>query len=165
MKRQLCFYILLKLKCVRLCGSYAPIIYSLSLAYNPLEDNNINIKEIFHETSTNSLSSNTKDNIEHEQTTETNTTGSSNTSGSSNSSSFNNGSSLNVASDTPQGQINKEEILQGKYATSTSANESSSEVEDFTNTSSNNTLTNKDVRSDNYSHDSSGNVETDTWRK
>lgn len=35
-------------------------------------------------------------------------------------------SGLNVNSDTPQGQINKTEILQGKYASSTSAGESTS---------------------------------------
>lgn len=44
------------------------------------------------------------------------------TSGSTNSSS----SGLSVNSDTPQGQINKDEILKGKYASSTGAGESSS---------------------------------------
>lgn len=42
----------------------------------------------------------------------------------SNSSTNSSGSGLTVSSDTPQGQISKTEILQGKYATSTGANES-----------------------------------------
>lgn len=36
------------------------------------------------------------------------------------------GSGLDVSSDTPQGQINKSEILQGKYASSTGATENTS---------------------------------------
>ena len=49
------------------------------------------------------------------------------TSGSSSSASTQtNASGLSVASDTPQGQINKDEILQGKYASSTGANENAS---------------------------------------
>ena len=38
-----------------------------------------------------------------------------------------NSSGLNVGSDTPQGQINKTEILQGKYATGTNASEAEAE--------------------------------------
>lgn len=38
-----------------------------------------------------------------------------------------NSSGLNVGSDTPQGQINKAEILQGKYATGTNASEAEAE--------------------------------------
>lgn len=38
-----------------------------------------------------------------------------------------NSSGLNVGSDTPQGQINKSEILQGKYATGTNASEAEAE--------------------------------------
>ena len=44
-----------------------------------------------------------------------------------------NGTSLGVQSDTPQGQINKNEILQGKWASSTGA----SEIENSSNSSSN----------------------------
>lgn len=39
-------------------------------------------------------------------------------------------SGLSVNSDTPQGQVNKTEILQGKYASSTGAGESESKIQD-----------------------------------
>ena len=39
-------------------------------------------------------------------------------------------SGLTVNSDTPQGQISKDEILQGKYASSTGANETNNQVKD-----------------------------------
>lgn len=74
--------------------TYAPIIYSASIKYDPLV--NVNFSETYSGTnSDNSQSS-------------TNSTG----------------SGLVVNSDTPQGQINKNEILSGKYASSTGANES-----------------------------------------
>lgn len=41
-----------------------------------------------------------------------------------------NGNGLSISSDTPQGQIDKNEILQGKYATSTNGNESTTSSED-----------------------------------
>ena len=61
-------------------------------------------------------------------------TGKSNSNASSNSSS----SGLNISSDTPQGQINKENILNGSYATSTSAQEGEAKATqiDETNTES-----------------------------
>lgn len=74
--------------------TYAPIIYSASIKYDPLV--NVNFSETY-----------------------TGKTG--DTSSASNNM---NGSGLVVGSDTPQGQINKADILEGKYASSTSANES-----------------------------------------
>ena len=56
--------------------------------------------------------------------------------GTSNSTSNNNGSGLTINSDTPQGQINKEEILQGKYASSTTATDTENTITD--NSTSNN---------------------------
>ncbi len=47
------------------------------------------------------------------------------------------------------GQISKEQILQGYYASSTSANESESEIEDTTNSSSSNTLSNTEKKTQN----------------
>lgn len=81
---------------------YLPLIYSVNINYDPLV--NVDYTETFNRSadSTNSGTSN------------------SNTSG------------LTVNSDTPQKQINKNEILSGKYASSTGANE----VADETNTSS-----------------------------
>lgn len=57
--------------------------------------------------------------------------------GESNSESSNNSSGLGINSDTPEGQISKTEILEGKYASQTNASESTSNISDETNTSSN----------------------------
>ena len=54
--------------------------------------------------------------------------------GKSNSTSQNNASGLNVNSDTPEGQISKEQILQGAYASQTNASETESEINDNTTT-------------------------------
>lgn len=67
--------------------------------------------------------------------TESNSKGKS--SGTSKSNSKNNGSGLNVSSDTPQGQINKTNILNGSYASQTNASETESNVQDETSTNSN----------------------------
>lgn len=82
--------------------TYAPLIYSASIKYDPLV--NVNYTETFDRTTDNSG-----------QVTG-NTTA--------------NGSSLAVSSDTPQGQIDKDEILKGKYASQTSATESDSTTSD-----------------------------------
>ena len=81
-----------------------PLIYSNSIQYDPLV--NVDYTESFERSST----------------------------GSATSTSTNNGSGLAVNSDTPQGQINKEDILAGTYATSTGASESTSNINDNSNT-------------------------------
>lgn len=78
----------------------APLIYSAAIEYDPLI--NVDVTESY--------------------------TGSS--SGGSNSSSTATGSGLTVNSDTPQGQISKTNILNGSYASSTGANETSNSVTD-----------------------------------
>ena len=83
-----------------------PLIYSASLQYNPLT--NVNYTETY-------TGENTSAN-----TTSSNSTATSDSSG------------LTVNSDTPQGQINKQSILNGTYASSTSANE----IEDTAHTTS-----------------------------
>ena len=89
----------------------APLIYSASLAYDPL----VNVD--FSETYTGS------------------------TTGSSTSNSTSTGSGLTVNSDTPQGEINKTNILSGKYASSTGANETSNTVGDTSSNSGTETYT------------------------
>lgn len=89
---------------------YLPLIYSSSIKYDPLV--NVDYTETFNRTA---------------DTTNN---------GTSNSNSNSNSSSLVVNSDTPQGQISKNEILQGKYATSTGATENESNMNDTTNTNS-----------------------------
>lgn len=83
-----------------LMETYAPIIYSASIKYDPLV--NVNFTE------------------EYSGSTDSN----------SQSSSTSNGSGLTVNSDTPQGQINKSAILSGSYASSTGANETENKVND-----------------------------------
>ena len=91
-----------------------PIIYSQYLKYDPLS--NVD----FTETYTREIVGNT--NMQ------------SNGRASSNSNSNSSGSGLQVNSDTPQGEISKQNILNGTYASSTSANESSnnSSINDIT---------------------------------
>ena len=92
------FILFAKDKMNEIMETYAPLIYSASIKYDPLV--NVNFTESYSGTTGNKSSS----------------------------SSSTNGSGLTVNSDTPQGQINKNEILQGKYASSTSASESDSKV-------------------------------------
>ena len=89
---------------------YLPLIYSNSINYDPLV--NVDYEESF--------SRNIKGN------------------GESTSTSTNEASGLSVNSDTPQGQINKESILGGEYASNTGASETESSIND-TSSNSNNT--------------------------
>lgn len=88
------FMMFVKDKLSEVMESYLPVIYSASLKFNPLD--NVNISETF----TSTTGANTQ------------TTSSGSTSG------------LGVNSDTPQGQISKSQILEGRFASSTGANES-----------------------------------------
>lgn len=89
----------------------APLIYSAAIKYDPLV--NVDFTETFDHTM--------------------------NGNGQSNSSSNTNGSGLTINSDTPQGQINKQAILNGSYASSTQGNETSGTVTDQSNSSTDNT--------------------------
>ena len=91
--------------------TYVPLIYSAAIKFDPLV--NVDFTEEFDRTNTNVSSSR--------------------------SSSKNNGSGLTVASDTPQGEINKENILKGKYATSTNANETENSITDSSDNQGNGT--------------------------
>lgn len=85
---------------------YLPLIYSSAIQYNPLV--NVDYTESFSRT----------EDIEN--------------TGSSESGSSSSSSSLGVNSDTPQGQISKQDILAGTYATSTGANENEASVDSST---------------------------------
>lgn len=80
--------------------TYAPLIYSASINYDPLV--NVNFTETY----------------------------AGNSDSQSNSSSNSTSSGLTVNSDTPQGQISKSHILQGRFASSTGANETENAVTD-----------------------------------
>lgn len=86
-----------------------PLIYSSSIKYDPLV------------------------NVDYTETFERNISGTGESSSTSNST----GTGLTVSSDTPQGQINKQAILSGAYASQTSASDTDNEISDSSNTSSN----------------------------
>lgn len=115
------FKIKVKDKLDLIMEKYAPLIYTNSLEYDLL------VNEDYTET--------------FSRTTSGSGTSSSINTGSS--SGTNTGSGLTVGSDTPQGQISKATILAGQYATTTSAAENTSTV---TGTSSN-TINNTDSNS------------------
>ena len=85
--------------------TYAPLIYSAAIKFDPLV--NVDYVEEFDRSSANTSSSR--------------------------SNSVNSGSGLTVSSDTPQGEISKNQILAGKYATSTNANETENSITDTSN--------------------------------
>lgn len=84
--------------------TYVPLIYSASIKFDPLV--NVDYTEVY--------------------------SGSNKSNSTSNSNSK--GSGLTVNSDTPQGQINKNTILGGAYASSTGANESENNINDASKT-------------------------------
>lgn len=94
---------------------YLPLIYSNAIEFDPLV------------------------NVDYTETFEREIEGEAKNQGSSNSSSNNTSSGLNVNSDTPQGQISKQAILQGNYASNTTANQNEAEINDRTNTQSSGT--------------------------
>lgn len=87
-----------------LMESYAPLLYSASIKYDPLV--NVDYTEEFDRSSDSSSKSNTVSN--------------------------NSGSGLSIQSDTPQGNIDKASILAGDYATSTTGTESQNNSTDVT---------------------------------
>ena len=99
-----------KIEMKKIMERYLPKIYSNFLEYDPLS--NVD----FTETYTRQIAGQTQNQ------------------GTSNSTSQNNASGLNVNSDTPQGQISKQAILGGSYASQTNASETESEIEDNTTT-------------------------------
>ena len=94
------FMLLAKDKMNEVMETYAPLIYSAAIKYDPLV--NVNFTETY----------------------------SGQTNSNSNSQSNSSSSGLTVNSDTPQGQISKTDILKGKYASSTGANENENQVSD-----------------------------------
>lgn len=112
---------------------YLPLIYSASITYDPLV--NVDYTESYEREATN-------------EGENTNNTSGTNTSTSSS-------SGLNVQSDTPQGQINKTSILNGAYASNTSANENS--INDSTNSSTTGSGTNSNTLNEEYTKRVKGN--------
>ena len=93
--------------------TYAPLIYSSSIKFDPLV--NVDYSEVY----------------EGENTSK------------SNSNSSSRGSGLTVNSDTPQGNISKSSILSGAYASSTGANETENNINDTSDSKSGQNYTKK----------------------
>ena len=91
--------------------TYAPLIYSSSIKFDPLV--NVDYTEEYAGENKNTSASN----------------------------STSNGSGLTVNSDTPQGNISKSAILQGDYASSTGANETENKIDDKSNSQGSNSYT------------------------
>lgn len=87
--------------------TYAPLIYSSSIKFDPLV--NVDYTEQYDGSNDSTNSSNSKST----------------------------GSGLTVNSDTPQGQISKANILNGNYASSTGANETQNDITDSSNSKGN----------------------------
>lgn len=94
-----------KIEMEKIMEEMLPLIYTTAISYDPLI--NVNYTETFQRTAAQE--------------------------GTSNSSSNNNATALNVVSDTPQGQINKQDILNGKYASGTTGSENEVNINDETN--------------------------------
>lgn len=115
----------------------APLIYSAAIKYDPLI--NVDYTETYAGENT------------------SNSTNSTSTSNSSNSSSTSNGSGLTVNSDTPQGQISKSAILNGSYASSTSANETTNSINDSSSNSGSSSNTGSNNGTQDYTKKIRGN--------
>lgn len=99
---------------------YLPLLYTTAIEYDPLI--NVDFKETF----------------------EREAEGTAKNQGNSNSNSNSNSTGVNVTSNTPQGQINKQEVLAGKYASQVNASETESNITDTTDTTSTGSSENKE---------------------
>ena len=135
-----------KVKMQEIMEAKLPIIWSTCLEYNPLT--NVDYEEKFTRKVEGSSASSS-------QTAGSESVGEdrvSQATGNASSTSSQEGSNLSVESDTPQGQISKSEILNGKYASKTVATESEATTENTTATSDSQTV------NDNIERTSAGTV-------
>ena len=105
------FKLFVKDKMREVMETYAPLIYSSAIKFDPLV--NVDFVESYEGMNA----------------------------GNANQNSNSNGTSLTISSDTPQGQINKANILAGNYATATSANENDNNITNTTDTKDTQTYT------------------------
>ena len=113
-----------------LMEEFLPLIYSSSLVYNPLND-----VDMYYDTERDTIVNN------------------SNTMNS-------NSSGISIYSDTPMGQINKSKILDGSYATNTTANET-----DGTSTSTGNQVGDENTKRHEYGRRSTNQKLISDYRK
>lgn len=106
-----------------------PLIYSNSISYDPLINNDLT------------------------ETLEREVDGTTSTNGESTSEATNNSDGFSMQSDTPQGGLLKQDIIDGKYGTQANSSESNSTINDSTNSSSSGTSNN----TENYTKNIKGN--------
>ena len=135
-----------KVKLQEIMGNYLPIIYTTSLNYNPLVNETFSESEQLYKSK-----SDVKNSTINASTSSTGQNASTSSSSS---------SGLVVNSDTPQGQISKQGILQGDYASSTQANENESSISDTTATNTSGSSQNQEATTntgnENYTKTKSG---------
>ena len=124
---------------------YLPIIYTNAVDYDPFESVDFHITEERH--------------IDTDNTG--NTEGASHSTSNSTSTNISNNSDYQVNSDTPQTNINKNDILTGKYATSANAgnqdNTSNTDTDISDNTTNTTSSTSKGKSIETFTHDEKGN--------
>lgn len=135
-----------KVKMQEIMGRYLPIIYANTITYNPLQNETFSETEQLYKSK--SDVKNSTINSSSQSTGQNASTSSSSNSG------------LVVNSDTPQGQISKQDILAGSYASSTSANESETSISDTTATNTSGSSSNQEATTntgnENYTKSKSG---------
>ena len=135
-----------KVKMQEIMGRYLPIIYSNSFSYNPLLNETFSESEQLYKSK--SDVKNSTINSSSQATGQNASTSSSSNSG------------LIVNSDTPQGQISKQDILAGSYASSTQASENETSISDTTATNTSGSSTNQEATTntgnENYTKSKSG---------
>ncbi len=147
----------LKVKLDEIMQIKLPYLYSLTIEYDPMA--NVDYTESYTKNieGTNTGTSTNAENVSEDSETNSSSSVTSNTSTDS--------SSLEVNSDTPQGEINKAQILSGKYASSTTGTESESSTTTDT-TSQDTTNLDRDIsRSQNGSFNQADTKEETFTRK
>lgn len=152
-------------KMAELMETYAPLIYSASIKYDPLV--NVDFVESFDRASTNRSTSISESNGSSNGNLSTTTSGQSSGTSSGQNSGTNvtvtdttnstTSSGLEVQSDTPQGQVTKANILAGNYASNTTANENTTSVTDHAATNATVSGTNSGTTSNTVSGTESSN--------
>lgn len=128
-----------------------PLIYTLALDYNPL----INVD--YTETFERSANQNQKINGNINNTT------TAHGKGTSQSTANNDTSGLNINNDTPQGNITKQNLDTGTYASSVNQSDTNSSSEQNTNTTNDNTVTDENTSTQNSTNDTLENY-TRNWK-
>lgn len=128
---------MLKVRLGEVMAEKLPILYSMAIEYDPLV--NVDYSESFSRNinGTNTGNSQNTENVGEDGTSTSNSSATSN--------STTNSSGLRVNSDTPQGRINKQDLLDGSWASSTEAEENTTTSSNTT-SATDSTTTDRDIQ-------------------